>query len=169
MEYIIVDDSNIEDFDTEGVWALFGKLKNNTTPDEFYCLQVAQTKNIKNEISADMKLLNSSSINNEPIEKEYINQFKEVIFNYKILPSPREYIYYDIQKKFEELTFIIVDDNTKNDDERRKLEKEFAHQTKAIYWRNGGSYGSGDKIDYKHRKKIKKAQKQDGKMIIELD
>ncbi|AQR93398.1 hypothetical protein [Clostridium saccharoperbutylacetonicum] len=128
---------NLEDYNIGGVWALFGKKKrkNNNT---WFCLQVAQTGNIKKEIIADIKCLESKT-DMKRKKKSYVNQFGEEMFFYYEYPSCREQLYNEIMKKYESLVFICV---CKGDDipERKKIEKYFAWNAHALYWRNGGAY-----------------------------
>ncbi|HFU3730264.1 TPA: hypothetical protein ACGO7Y_002002 [Streptococcus suis] len=157
----LITDSNIEKFAIPGVWALFGKRKLTSSEndsisidDRYYCLQVATTENIKIEILKDKKLL-ETQICTEPVMKNYVNQFKEKLFEYPVYPSAREYLYSEISQCFskDDFVFLLIcqEDNA---DVRKKIEKVFAHKTKAIYWRNGGSFKDGDFINFKNRQPL---------------
>lgn len=157
----LITDSNIEKFAIPGVWALFGKRKLTSSEndsisidDRYYCLQVATTENIKIEILKDKKLL-ETQICTEPIMKNYVNQFKEKLFEYPVYPSAREYLYSVISQCFskDDFVFLLIcqEDNA---DVRKKIEKVCAHKTKAISWRNGGSFKDGDFINFKNRQPL---------------
>lgn len=94
-----IRDDNLDRFTMPGVWALFGKRDDKLNDDKFYCLQVYETKNIKNEVEITKKRLNNQ-FNDEVNQKKYINQFKEVMFEYPSYPSVQEYLYgKEIKKK----------------------------------------------------------------------
>ncbi|HFR3775175.1 TPA: hypothetical protein ACHVGQ_001414 [Streptococcus suis] len=154
----LITDSNIEKFAIPGVWTLFGKRKlissendSISIDDRYYCLQVASTKNIKDEILKDKELL-KTQICTDPVIKNYVNQFKEKLFEYPEYPSVREYLYSEISQYFSKdaIVFLLICQED-NSDVRKKIEKVFAHKTKAIYWRNGGSFKDGDFINFTNR------------------
>ncbi|HFU4204666.1 TPA: hypothetical protein ACGO8I_000358 [Streptococcus suis] len=157
----LITDSNIETFAIPGVWALFGKRKLTSSEndsisidDRYYCLQVATTKNIKDEVLKDRELL-ETQICTKPVKKNYVNQFKEKLFEYPEYPSVREYLYSEISQHFskDDFVFLLICQED-NSDVRKKIEKVFAHKTKAIYWRNGGSFKDGDFINFTNRQPL---------------
>ena len=148
----IVNRDNTDEFSIPGVWALFGKRK-GVDNNKWYCLQVAETTCVKNEIEKDIQLIESGL--NECGEKIlYVNQFGELLFSYYRHPSAREYLYSKyIKEEFKDFQFVLIckeNDRTK----RRSIEKEFAYRTNAVYWRNGGPFRTGDEIDYERRMSI---------------
>lgn len=154
----VITEDNLEKFNCAGVWALFGRHIDNkdNKDDEFVCLQVASTTNIKEEIEKDMKLLKKDLV--EAYEEfEYVNQFKETLFKYKSLPNRRQYLYSGyLRNNFKDFIFVQVEveGNEKDKKCRDKTEKEFAKEYKAVCWRNGRPYIHGDKIDFNNRKQI---------------
>lgn len=153
-----IKDKNLKNFKCAGVWALFGKHKDNKDNGDslWICLQVASTTNIKEEIEKDAKLL-IEDLDETCIEREYVNQFQETLFKYKEFPNRRQYLYSDyLRKNFKDFIFVQVEvkgnENEKND--RDKTEKEFATKHKAVCWRNGRPYNHGEKIDFNNRKQI---------------
>lgn len=130
------------DTKTSGVWALFGKPKGRS--DNWFCLQVGQAENIENEIKSDIVLLESKL--DLIRKKKYVNQFKESVFEYKEIPSPREFLYNYISNQYDNLIFLCIyvsDDSG----ERKTVESLFAKAVHALTWRNGGSYLDGEKLD----------------------
>lgn len=133
---------NLEDYSIGGVWALFGKKKEETNKnDEWFCLQVAKTRDIEDEISEDMTYLKIKKHNEG--EKNYVNQFGEKMFDYTareiVNSNIREVEYSDIMSKYKNLLFICVceeSDKTK----RTAIERYFAWNAHALYWRNGRPY-----------------------------
>lgn len=141
---IIVTKANIDNFNNAGVWALFGKYKKNS---ECYCLQVAATINIKEEILTDKKLIKGNLEKNRP-EKSYVNQFGEELFKYPDHPSAKEYLYSDyIKENFENLQFVVIYNEKDPKKDKKEIEREFAYQTRALCWRNGRPYKKGEEIN----------------------
>lgn len=126
---------NLEDYNLGGIWALFGKKAEDN--DIWFCLHVGQTRNIADEISANIKCLDAEL--DELRIKHYVNQFGKEMFSYDEYPTCREQIYNKIMEEYEDLIFICVykeDDNKKRID----IEKYYAWNTYPLYWRNGGPY-----------------------------
>ena len=160
-ELIIIDNHNLNSFNKPGVWALFGKRKHvvnekrkhAVNDDKWYCLQVGQTACIKNEIQKDMQLLNEE-LNNNGTRIPYVNQFGEELFSYYVYPSSREYLYSKyIKEQFKDFLFVVICEEEDNK-VRKSIEKEFAYKTNAIYWRNGGPFKKGTKIDFENIKSV---------------
>lgn len=148
-----VNNQTINNLNTPGVWALFGKRNddNGVEDDKWYCLQVGQTTCIKNEIQKDTKLLNEE-LNDNGTKIPYVNQFGEKLFLYNVYPSSREYLYSGIIKKqFKDFHFAVIC-KEKDKEKRKSIEKEFAYKTKAIYWRNGGPFKKGTEFNFENRK-----------------
>ena len=141
----IIEESNLNNYKKAGVWALFGQKKSAESEQnkKWFCLQVAATNNIANEIRIDIE-----RIKGKPVcrDKKYVNQFKEEIFSYKEHPSIKEILYNDINNKYENFKFICVKLEEDND-KRIKMEKSFAEKTRSIYWRHGGPYKNGNSLD----------------------
>lgn len=146
----LIRDDNLDKLAIPGVWALFGKRNDELNDDKFYCLQVYQTKNIKGEVKKTKQRLNNQ-FNDEVNYINYINKFKEVMFEYPSYPSVQEYLYgKEIKEKFRDFKFVLICEE--NDDDRRlSIEKYFAVKTKSIYWRHGGPHSTGTKFDIKQR------------------
>jgi len=110
---------------------------------KWFCLQVAETKNIANEIRIDIECLKGKMVCRE---KNYVNQFNQTIFSYKEYPSIKEILYNHINNNFTNLIFVCV--KLEEDREiRKKVENTFANKTNAIYWRNGRPYKNGNSLD----------------------
>lgn len=93
-------------------------------------------------------------MNNNGTKIPYVNQFGEELFLYNVYPSSREYLYSGIIKEqFKDFHFAVIC-KEKGNEKRKSIEKEFAYKTKAIYWRNGGPFKKGSKIDFENRKSI---------------
>lgn len=151
----VITEDNLGNFNCAGVWALFGRHIDNKD-DEFVCLQVASTTNIKEEIEKDRELLKKDLVETYE-EFEYVNQFKETLFKYKSFPTPREYLYSCyLRNNFKDFTFVQVkvERDVKNKENRDETERNFAINHKAVCWRNGRPYIHGDKIDFNNRKQI---------------
>lgn len=137
-----IKDDNLDRYTMPGVWALFGKRKDKLNDDKFFCLQVYETKNIKNEVEITKERLNNQ-FNDEVKQKKYINQFKEVMFEYPSYPSDKEYLYgKEIKEKFRDFKFVFICEEHE-DEKRRSIEKYFSVKTRSIYWRHGGPYTTG--------------------------
>lgn len=141
----IIEENNLNDYKKAGVWALFGQKKTVESDEnkKWFCLQVAETKNIANEIRIDIECIEGEMVCRD---KSYVNQFNETIFSYKEYPSIKEILYNHIKNNFENLKFICVK-LEENREIRKKVEKMFANKTKAIYWRNGRPYMNGNPLD----------------------
>lgn len=148
----VVTEANIKNYKDGGVWALFGKRK-IASDNKWYCLQVASTRCIYEEIKKDYILLENEEIECAE-DVPYINYFGEEVFSYPAHPTTREYLYTQyIKNLFKDFRFVIVciENDIKN---RKKIEKAFAIHTKAIYWRNGRPYKTGDEINFDKRKEV---------------
>ena len=156
----VVTEANIDNYNKGGVWALFGKRK-KASDNKWYCLQVASTRCIYEEIKKDYILLENEEIECAE-DVPYINYFGEKVFSYPAHPTTREYLYTQhIKDLFEDFKFVIV--CIENDIKKRKeIEKSFAIYTKAIYWRNGRPYKTGDEIDFDERKGFQNNKEKSG-------
>lgn len=150
----LIRDDNLDKLAIPGVWALFGKrndeLNDELNDDKFYCLQVYQTKNIKGEVEKTKQRLNNQ-FNDEVNYINYINKFKEVMFEYPSYPSVQEYLYgKEIKEKFRDFKFVLICEEDDND-RRLSIEKYFAVKTRSIYWRHGGHHKDGTTFDIDQR------------------
>lgn len=142
FDYKIINGENVGEFKKSGVWALFGKHKEQRG-EGWLCLQVGQTKLIQKEIFADIKLM---KFNSNVEEINYVNQFNEIVFRYGRTPTTRERIYKQIDAKYEKLVFVCIK-LSNNKTEMKEFERAFATKYHAVFWRNGGSYKTGVQID----------------------
>ena len=130
---IITINSIAQYIEQEGVWALYGRKKDE---DNWECLNVGKCKDVGKEILYDLGCLHYLPFRNDGTET-YINQFKNACnFKYK-KGQPQEYLYPYIAKEYFELKFIYIHD--KSD---LKKEKEYAEKNRPIFWRNGRPYKS---------------------------
>lgn len=130
---IITINSIAQYIEQEGVWALYGRKKDE---DNWECLNVGKCKDVGKEILYDLGCLHYLSFRNDGT-KPYINQFKNACnFKYK-KGQIQEYLYSYIAKEYFELKFIYI--HHKSD---LKVEKEYAEKNRAIFWRNGRPYES---------------------------
>ena len=130
---IITINSIAQYIEQEGVWALYGRKKDE---DNWECLNVGKCKDVGKEILYDLGCLHYLPFRNDGT-KPYINQFKNACnFNYK-KGQIQEYLYSYIAKEYFELKFIYI--HHKSD---LTVEKEYAEKNRAIFWRNGRPYES---------------------------
>lgn len=130
---IITINSIAQYIEQEGVWALYGRKKDE---DNWECLNVGKCKDVGKEILYDLGCLHYLPFRNDGT-KPYINQFKNACnFKYKN-GQIQEYLYSYIAKEYFELKFIYI--HHKSD---LKVEKEYAKKNRAIFWRNGRPYES---------------------------
>lgn len=127
----IIDKNKMENYQKPGVWALFGKEKNNSN-SKYICLNVGKAKNIQAELKIDFDRLSELK---QKSKKKYINQFAEVKFEYDEYPSRLDYLYNEISNNYKNLVFILVAEE--ND---YCIEKYFAYSLKAAYWVSNGGY-----------------------------
>lgn len=145
-----IRDDDLERFTMPGVWALFGKRNDKLNGNKFYCLQVYETKNIKDEVEITKQRLNNQ-FNDKVNHIKYINIFKEVMFEYPSYPSVHEYLYgKEIKDKFRDFKFIFICEEH-DDDKRRSIEKYFAVKTRSIYWRHGRPHTTGTTFNIDQR------------------
>ncbi len=117
----------------KGVWALFGKEKNN--PYVYKCLNVGKSTDVGNEIEYDIRCLNDDK-NISDGDREYINQFGEDC-NFKYAQGmTQEYLYPYIFNNYKDFVFFLILSES-ND---QKYERKFAWWSRAIFWRNGRPY-----------------------------
>lgn len=133
--------NNIEQYkNVPGVWILLGKKKGDT---HLVCLQVGQTKkDISSEIKTNIYYLCDNS-SEHPAQKKYVNQFGEGKFDYDVPISRQEFLYKEIAKNYDNLTFICVAHGKElenQDSLLRTIEKYVAFKTLCRYWANGGPY-----------------------------
>ena len=130
---IITINSIAQYIEQEGVWALYGRKKDE---DNWECLNVGKCKDVGKEILYDLGCLHYLPFRNDGT-KPYINQFKNACnFKYK-KGQIQEYLYSYIAKEYFELKFIYI--HHKSD---LKVEKEYVEKNRAIFWRNGRPYES---------------------------
>lgn len=130
---IITINSIAQYIEQEGVWALYGRKKDE---DNWECLNVGKCKDVGKEILYDLGCLHYLPFRNDGT-KPYINQFKNACnFKYK-KGQIQEYLYSYIAKEYFELKFIYI--HHKSD---LKVEKEYAEKNRSIFWRNGRPYES---------------------------
>lgn len=148
----IVTEANIDNYNEGGVWSLFGKRK-IASDNKWYCLKVASTRCIREEIKKDYILLENKKIDCAETVP-YINYFGEMVFSYPEHPTTREYLYTRyIKELFEDFKFVVV--CVENDiNKRKEIERAIAINTRAIYWRNGRPYKTGDEISFDKRKDV---------------
>lgn len=143
---------DLKQFQTAGVWALFGKKKKEIK--NWDCLQVAKTINIAKEIKADKDCLVSET-NLKNRKKKYINQFGNEMFSFETSPSCREFLYNKIAKEYEFLKFICISREEKAE-VRTDIEMYFSWKVRPLYWRNGGTYKEDKNFSEEILKEIEK-------------
>lgn len=132
-EYGQIKYSELENFmRIAGVWALYGRDKET---NKCMCLNVGKSIDVGNEILYDIGCLHFLKIRNDG-SKSYINQFGEDCNFMYNSGQTQEYLYPEIASKYDSFKFIYIHDKP---DE--KVEKKFAVDNHAIYWRNGSPYG----------------------------
>lgn len=163
----LVTEENIHKFNVPGVWALFG-MRKDSNDKTYYCLQVGQKMySTKDDIETAQKFL-TEGIKDELYERKYVNYFKEELFSYRVVISYREFLYgEEIKKKFQNFKFIFISGETK-DKERKAIEKAFAVETKAIYFRNGRPFEKGNSFDFDNRSEINIEKQENVKFSEEI-
>jgi len=131
----IITPFNLKTFGASGVWALYG-IEFNEEKEE--CLNVGvSTKEMDKEILYDVACY--LHIDFKRLDKgteKYINQFNDPHEFLYIKEQQLPYLYAYIATKFPYIRFEYV--SSKN---TRAVEKEFAHNHHARYWRNGYPFG----------------------------
>ena len=138
-EIVVLDKCPI----SQGIWCLYG-YKNNT----WTCLQVARSNDITAELRSDIaSIIEPITLKETPYS--YINQFGHKVDQFSIYPSIRSQIYSKIGHNYVngKLYFFIIE--YKDVFHQKEAEKFFAYKTKALYWRNGGSYKAECTVDIK--------------------
>ena len=121
---IITINSIAQYIEQEGVWALYGRKKDE---DNWECLNVGKCKDVGKEILYDLGCLHYLPFRNDGTEP-YINQFKnDCNLKYK-KGQTQEYLYSYIAKEYFELKFIYI--HHKSD---LKVEKEYAKKTRLYF------------------------------------
>lgn len=136
-EIVVLDKCPI----SQGIWCLYG-YKNNT----WTCLQVARSNDITAELRSDIaSIIEPITLKETPYS--YINQFGHKVDQFSIYPSIRSQIYSKIGHNYVngKLYFFIIE--FKDVFHQKEAEKFFAYKTKALYWRNGGSYKKECTVD----------------------
>ena len=101
---IITINSIAQYIEQEGVWALYGRKKDE---DNWECLNVGKCKDVGKEILYDLGCLHYLPFRNDG-KKPYINQFKNACnFKYK-KGQIQEYLYSYIAKEYFKLKFIYI-------------------------------------------------------------
>ena len=126
---------------SKGVWCLYGYKNNSWT-----CLQVARSNDIIAELRSDIACI-INPITPKETPYNYINQFGQKANEFKIYPTIRSQVYSKIGNDFanSKLYFFIIEFLDISD--QKEVEKFFAYKTKALYWRNGGSYKTECTVD----------------------
>lgn len=122
-----------------GVWFVLGKMPG---VDEFIYLDVAETSDIRNEISEDIDF---SKMDLNELEKKYgtryhaTNKFREPMFdcNYDQF---RKFLWSFTKTHYPNLRFIIINKEIDDKDTRRDLERYIAYKYNAIFWRDSRPY-----------------------------
>lgn len=127
---IIIDNLKIYD-KVPGVWAIYGR---NNLNEDWQCLQVCETKDIKKEISIDRKFM---LMENKMIENEYKSTLGGFCFKYNTLPNRRQALYIHIKENYKYLVYVLVK-KEENEKERKKIEENFAEKHNAKYWCKAG-------------------------------
>ena len=149
-----INDKNIEKYKIPGVWALWAMDKRNRKK---VCLEVAQTKNIYDEVKSAIFVLSHEDDDNckqcyktyfaRQRYKEYSAKFKvhkckscDYVSDLRKKPLKRNprYIdkYRDMISKYEKFVFVKVDASTEMKDKAKRLEVEqnYAKKNKSLYW-----------------------------------
>lgn len=116
----------------KGVWALYGI---NRETSENRCLQVGKSKNVGNELLYDIACLHFLEARMDGSIK-YINHFEEYCdFNYES-NQVQEYLYPHIASQWHSFKFVYIHDASD-----MEIERNYAKENSAKYWRNGSPYG----------------------------
>lgn len=131
-----VSNSIVEYIQKEGVWALYGREKEDV---EFECLNVGKCTDVGKEILYDLGCWHFVPFRNDGT-KQYINQFNEECnFCYET-NQVQEYLYPYLAMQYCEFKFVYV-----NDKSDQKVEADYANENNARFWRNGSPYGISKK------------------------
>lgn len=130
----IVQENGIDDYNFAGVWAMYGRLNEN---DEWSCLEVGETSNIKKEIGDSINIIVDPDNKVDSSDCKTKRCFKR--FNKKwskdFSGSRTRYIekYRDISFEYNEIKVVLT---FKNDSisERLKEEARIAINETARYW-----------------------------------
>ena len=136
----IIQEKKIEEYKYAGVWAMFGVEKSDKK-SKYRCLNVGKSKNIGQELEYDFRRLKffKKCINKE---KQYRNQFNELMFTYPEYANRLDWLYMKIKEKYKDFFWIVV---AKEDS--YLIEKYFAYSTKSAYWVSNGRYSPETKVD----------------------
>ena len=77
------------------------------------------------------------SMENKMIENEYKSTLGGFCFKYNTLPNRRQALYIHIKKNYKYLVYVLVK-KEENEEERKKIEKNFAEKHNAKYWCKAG-------------------------------
>ena len=120
----------------QGVRALYGKSKKSL---KYECLNVGKSKDVGYEILYDIGCLHYLKIKEDGTEN-YINQFNESCdFLYKS-GQTQEYLYPIISSRYNSFKFVYICEKSSKD-----IEKAYANEYQAIFWRNGRPFGIKNK------------------------
>lgn len=149
-----INGKNIEKYKIPGVWALWAMDKRNRKK---VCLEVAQTKNIYDEVESAIFILSHeddfkckqcyNKYSARQRYKGYSAKFKvhkckscdyvSILRNKSWKRNPR-YIdkYRDMISKYEKFVFVKVDVSTEMEDKAKRLEVEqnYAKKYQSLYW-----------------------------------
>ena len=126
----------LTDFSTiPGVWFVLGK---ETSDDKFICLDVAETGDIRNEITIDIGFTNFD-YSKLKMDYEAYNKLGKYMFtcNHKHF---RECLWSYTKTHYPNLRFIIINKEIDDKDTRRDLERYIAYKYNAIFWRDSRPY-----------------------------
>ena len=137
----------LTDFSTiPGVWFVLGK---ETSDDKFICLDVAETGDIRNEITIDIGFTNFD-YSKLKMDYEAYNKLGKYMFtcNHKHF---RECLWSYIKANYPDLKFTIINKGINDQKTRKNLEQYIAYKFDAIFWRDGRRYKN---VDDKRKKLI---------------
>lgn len=149
-----INDKNIEKYKIPGVWAVWAMDKRNRKK---VCLEVAQTKNIYDEVKSALFILSykddfkckqcCNTYFARQRYKEYSAKFEvhkckscDYVSNLRSKSWKRNprYIdkYRDMISKYEKIVFVEVNVSTEMEDKvkRREAEKNYAKEHQSLYW-----------------------------------
>lgn len=130
-----------------GVWTIYG-----VNESKEICLEVAQTRNIENELSYDLTLI-CKDYKNADLTKRYaarrlFNQFSKKFNVCKCDKNRLRAKYRDIAQTFSELKIYILCEAEENKYTREVIEMEHAIHNKALYWNAWGKQRKNAHVFY---------------------
>ena len=122
----------IADYKKSGVWAFWGE-----TDQGLRCLEVAETKDIFNELLTDLKLIANSGSVKKSVEKYKARKLFDFSIRFPVYvgETRRKAKYRDIAETYDVLRLeIVVDDSFNDPEERKEFECKYAVKNRALYW-----------------------------------